>query len=68
MRSRSLGGGDTAESLTVRIAGGSQQVVPLKDIKSAGYIDGTSVMPDGLVDSLDDTRIAELVRHVQSLE
>ncbi len=61
-------GGDTAESLTVRFAGGNQQVVPIKNIRSAGYLDGTSVMPDGLVDALDNTRIAELVRHVQSLE
>ena len=36
-------------------------------IKEAGYIDGSSVMPEGMLDPLADQQIINLVRYVQSL-
>ena len=56
----------TAESLTLQFQGG-RQVIPLGQIKAAGYIDGKSAMPDGLVTPFPDRQIVELVRYVQSL-
>jgi putative heme-binding domain-containing protein len=60
-------GDESADALTLRFAGGTKQVVPVNRIKSAGYIEGSSVMPDGLLDSLNDQQIVDLVRYVQSL-
>ncbi len=60
-------GDEGTDALTLRFAGGARQVIPMKNIKVAGYIDGSSVMPDGLTDSLTDVQITELVRYVQSI-
>ena len=35
---------ETRDSITLLLMGGAQQVVPIKDIKAAGYIEGKSVM------------------------
>ena len=51
----------------LRFPGGTQQVVPVGTIKRAGYLDGSSVMPDGLLDSLTETQIVDLVRYVPSI-
>lgn len=61
-------GDESADALTVRFAGGTQQVVPVKDIKQAGYIDGSSIMPEGMLDPLTDQQITDLVRYVQSIQ
>ena len=60
-------GDESADALTVRFAGGAQQVIPVKDIKAAGYIEGSSVMPEGMLDPLTDQQIIDLIRYVQSL-
>ncbi len=52
----------------MRFAGGTQQVIPTKNIKVAGYGDGQSVMPEGLLDAMTDDQIVDLVRYVQSLK
>jgi putative heme-binding domain-containing protein len=61
-------GDETADALTVRFAGGTRQVIPIKSIKVAGYVDGQSVMPEGLLDALTDDQVVDLVRYVQSLK
>lgn len=61
-------GDESGDALTVRFAGGTQQVIPVKSIKVAGYVDGQSVMPEGLLDALADDQIVDLVRYVQSLK
>ncbi len=61
-------GDETADAPTVRFAGGTRQVIPIKNIKVAGYVDGQSVMPEGLVDALPDDQVVDLVRYVQSLK
>ncbi|MBM3845134.1 MAG: c-type cytochrome [Verrucomicrobia bacterium] len=60
-------GDESADALTIRFAGNTQQVVPVRNIKQAGYIEGSSVMPEGLIDPLIDKQIIDLVRYVQSL-
>ena len=40
----------------------------MKIIKVAGYVDGRSVMPEGLLDALTDDQIVDLVRYAQSLK
>jgi putative membrane-bound dehydrogenase-like protein len=61
-------GGESDGAITVRFAGGAQQVIRVADIREAGYIEGMSVMPEGLLDAMSDAQIAELVRYVQSLK
>jgi putative heme-binding domain-containing protein len=61
-------GDETADALTVRFAGGTRQVIPIKSIKVAGYVDGQSVMPEGLLDALTDDQVTDLVRYAQSLK
>ena len=60
-------GEETPEALTLRFAGGTQEVIPVQDIRAAGYVDGLSVMPEGLLDSLSDQEAVDLVRYVLSL-
>ncbi len=60
-------GDETADALTLRFAGGAQKVIPVKEIQSAGYIDGSSVMPEGLTDALTEGQLTDLVRYVQSI-
>lgn len=61
-------GEETADALVLKFMGGTQQSVPFKQIKSAGYVDGSSVMPEGLLDGLSDAQVADLIRYVQSLQ
>jgi hypothetical protein len=37
-------------------------------LRSAGYIEGRSAMPEGLTTGLDDVQLTELVRYVQSVK
>lgn len=60
-------GEETPDALTVRFAGGTQQVVPVRSIRSAGYIDGQSVMPEGLLEGLSEDQVIDLVRYVRSI-
>lgn len=61
-------GEESGEHLTLRQGGGAQVVLPIRDIARAGYIDGSSVMPEGLLEGLDERQVIDLVRHVQSLQ
>jgi putative heme-binding domain-containing protein len=61
-------GGETADALTVRFAGGKGRAIPVKDIARAGYIEGSSAMPEGLADGMDEGQVTDLVRYVQSLD
>jgi len=56
-----------ADALTLRFAGGLRRTFPVKDVRSAGYVDGASLMPEGLLDALSEAEIADLIRYVQSL-
>ena len=60
-------GEESADALTVRFAGGLQQLVPVKNIKVAGYIEGSSVMPEGMLDALTDQQVIDLMRYIQSI-
>ncbi|MBL9173684.1 MAG: hypothetical protein JNL10_09135 [Verrucomicrobiales bacterium] len=60
-------GEETPDALTVRFAGGTQQVIPVRSIRSAGYIDGQSVMPEGLLEGLSEDQVIDLVRYVRSI-
>jgi putative heme-binding domain-containing protein len=60
-------GDETAEAVVIRLAGGTNLVVPKDSIKEAGYIEGSSVMPTGLFDALSDEQVINVVRYVQSL-
>jgi hypothetical protein len=44
------------------------QDIPVTSIKVAGYVDGQSVMPEGLLDALTDDQVTDLVRYAQSLK
>ncbi len=61
-------GGETPEAVTLRFAGGASRVIAATDIVRAGYIDGTSAMPEELLEGLDDSQVTDLVRYVLSLE
>jgi len=61
-----LFGDETRDFRTVRFAGVARQVVPITSIKKAGYVAGSSQMPDGLVEAPDDSQITDLVRYGQS--
>ncbi len=60
-------GEESAEALTLRHPGGTREVIPVRSVKEAGYVDGQSVMPEGLVDGLAPGQVADLVRYLQSL-
>jgi putative membrane-bound dehydrogenase-like protein len=60
-------GEETPDSLTLRFPGGRKEVVPLQSVKQAGYVDGRSVMPEGLLDGLDARAVADLVRYLRSI-
>ena len=40
----------------------------MNNIKAAGYIEGSSVMPEGMLDALTDQQVTDLIRYVQSLK
>ena len=61
-------GGETAEAVTVRFVGGTSRMIPVTEIARAGYVEGSSVMPEGLMEGWDEGRMADLVRFVQTLE
>jgi hypothetical protein len=44
--------------------GFARSVIPVTSIKVAGYVDGQSVMPEGLLDD----QVVDLVRYVHSLK
>ena len=61
-------GDEAAEALTLRFPGTPSRSIPVKSIRKAGYVDGSSMMPEGLLNGMTDSQIIDLVRHVQSLE
>ena len=61
-------GDESADALTIRFADGLQQVIPVNNIKAAGYIEGSSVMPEGMLDAFTDQQVTDLIRYVQSLK
>jgi hypothetical protein len=38
------------------------QDIAVRNIKVAGYVDGRSVMPEGLLDALTDDQVVNLIR------
>ncbi|MFM7101198.1 MAG: PVC-type heme-binding CxxCH protein [Verrucomicrobiota bacterium] len=59
---------ESAESLTLRFADATSRAIPFRAIREAGYLDGVSLMPDGLLDAMSPDEIADLVRYVQTLK
>ena len=46
----------------MRFARGTRQVIPTKGIEVAGYLGGQSVIPEGLLDTMADDQVVDLVR------
>ncbi len=58
--------GENRAAITLLSMGGARQVVPIKSIKSAGYIEGKSVMPD-LSGGMTPEQIAGIVAYLRSV-
>ena len=54
--------------VTLRFMGGAKLFVPATDIKKKGFVFGKSVMPAGLIDSLDDAQVANILAYIKSLK
>ncbi len=58
---------ETRQAITLVFAGGGSQVVPIKQIQSAGYVEGQSVMPD-ITASMTPEQIAGIVAYLRSVK
>ena len=54
--------------VTLRFMGGGSVFLPSVDIVAGDYVPGRSVMPTGLIDSLPDAQVANLIAYIQSLK
>ncbi|MBL9190453.1 MAG: hypothetical protein JNK23_23435 [Opitutaceae bacterium] len=59
--------GESRREITLRFMGGGTLTVPIKDIASAGYVDGQSVMPD-LAAALPPESVASIAVYLRSLK
>jgi putative membrane-bound dehydrogenase-like protein len=59
--------GEGRRDITLRSMGGGTKVILLKDIASAGYVDGQSVMPD-LTAAMPPATVASIVAYLHSLK
>lgn len=59
--------GENRREITLRFMGGGTVTVPIKDIATAGYVDGQSVMPD-LTATLPPATLASIVAYLHSLK
>jgi hypothetical protein len=48
--------------------GGGKVVIPLTEIKRAGYIKGKSVMPENMTDGMGDRDFLDLISYLQTLK
>ncbi|MFT5409808.1 MAG: putative membrane-bound dehydrogenase-like protein, partial [Verrucomicrobiales bacterium] len=58
---------ETADSITLLVMGGAKQVVPIGDIKSAGYVEGKSVMLN-VTGGMDAGQIASIIAYLKAVE
>ena len=57
---------ETARDITILSMGGASSAIPIADIKSAGYINGKSVMPN-LAAAMPDADVAAIVKWLLSV-
>ena len=53
---------------TLRFMGGTSICVPAAEIRSAEYVAGRSFMPRGLIDSLSDSDVENLLAYIRTLK
>jgi putative membrane-bound dehydrogenase-like protein len=58
--------GETREAITLLLMGGVPQVIPIKNIERAGYIEGQSMMPD-ITGSMTPEQVASIAAYLRSL-
>jgi putative membrane-bound dehydrogenase-like protein len=58
---------ETSRDITILSMGGASSSIPIADIKSAGYINGKSVMPN-LAAAMPDADVAAIVKFLQSVK
>jgi putative heme-binding domain-containing protein len=58
---------ESAKDITVLLMGGVPQVIPVADIKSAGYIAGKSVMLP-LAGGFSDQQIADIAAYLRTIQ
>ena len=59
--------GETAEAITLITMGGAKHIIPMRDIKSAGYVEGKSAMLD-VTAGLSPEYIANIVAYLKTLK
>lgn len=57
-----------AEAITLMYMGGATVKIPLKEVKSAGYIEHKSVMPEGMAGGMSKQDLNDLIAYIQSLK
>lgn len=58
---------ESKDSIAVLLMGGVPQVIPIKEIKQAGYIEGQSVMPN-ITGGMTPEQIASIVAYLRSVK
>lgn len=58
---------ESKEEISVLLMGGVPQVIPIKEIKQAGYIEGQSVMPN-ITGGMTPEQIASIVAYLRSVK
>ena len=53
---------------TMRFMGGASVFVPASDIQTGNFVGGRSVMPKGLIDSLSEEQVADILAYIRSLK
>ena len=56
------------QNITLAFMGGGKVVIPLTEIKRAGYIKGKSVMPENMTDGMGDRDFLDLISYLQTLK
>ena len=59
---------ENARGTTLRLMGGGKLFVSRDQIASAGFLNGRSVMPRGLIDGFDKQQLADLLAYVRTLK
>ena len=58
----------TGDSITLSFMGGGKITVLHKDIREAGYIEGKSMMPEGMIGGLSDQDVIDLISFLTTTE
>ena len=58
---------ETRRAITVLLMGGVPQVIPIREIKVAGYIEGQSVMP-AITGGMPPEQVASIAAYLRSLK